>query len=284
MEVSGMSKRSLALITSGIFCWLSSSEASQMSNLYGSYNSSMYVVSDSGTASWAFKDSTGALTVFAIDGTIKTATSDPGAPGREYSLTGEVLDGVYPNLLKDGRPFGLFADGATDAVHNYSVTTHIAGGNVYQFTTEWDSAQFLFSTGYKGSLGIAFDNITNTLWISSTGDHYGADPDDNNNFIRNYDLTGNLLYSIDASQIEGRHEGLAIDYMTNTLWLSSESGLTELTKSGEILRTIHSDAPYGFSALETDYANASTVPEPTSVALFSLGAIGIGFIGRKRKA
>lgn len=277
-----MLKGYLAVIAPSIFCWLSISEASQISTLYGAYSSNMYVVSESGTSSWAFKDTNNGFTIFAIDGTIKTSSHIIGVPGQKYSLTGEVLEGVYPSLNKDGQ-HGPFADGATDGIHNYSVTNHFNGGNVYRFTAGWDSAEFLFNTGYKGSLGITFDNITNTLWISSSGLHYGADPDDNYNFIRNYDLTGNLLSSIDLSQIEGRHGGLAIDYITNTLWLSSEFGLTEFSKSGEILSTIHPDAPFWFSGLETDFANASTVPEPTSFALVVFGAIGICFIRRKRK-
>jgi hypothetical protein len=194
---------------------------------------------------------TGTMNAFpiAVTDTIRTIGSTSGFVGREYSLSGSVTPGVTYSYLGSGS----YWDATSDSIHNYLY--NFATGQVVQTGLQWQSPVTLFSVTNTGSdyLGIAYDLVTNSLWLSGW---------DLNKFL-NVSLTGQILGSFTGPSNNNRAFG--IDPADNTLWVLDAGGnATQLSKTGQVLSTDSYTGPN--NALGGDFAAPFAVPGPIAGA------------------
>jgi hypothetical protein len=164
-------------------------------------------------------------------------------------------------------------DGTRDSSHNYSVTYGI--GNVYQTQLDWSHPTLLFNTALLGTsvLGITDEASNNSLWISQFA---GSE-------IADYSMSGVLLSSFTVPFVD--ITSLALDPADGTLWMGSQSTegkFYQYSTSGTQLSTVTYANMSGQNTLGGEFAFVVSSPEPASLILFSLGAIGLLAISRRR--
>lgn len=202
----------------------------------------------------------------AVNGVIVTAGWTLGEqPGGYYDLSGNFLGPAGTWTVQ-----GYFFDGTTDGRYNYSVDYARAG--LYQFGADWSGGALLFSLpAYY--LGITYDPVADTFWVSTWI----------GNLVEQYDRSGNLVSSFNATVFSSHLTCLALDYADRTLWLGSQDARGQYAQyalDGTLLGT----ASYGFTdnTLGGEFdLNAPIVPVPSSLALVVLGVASIA--GRMRR-
>lgn len=110
----------------------------------------------------------------------------------------------------------VLMDGTSDSQHNYSVAFDAGtdAGFVFRFDQDWTNAVPLFDTGKPSSIGITYDRLNQSLWISDTTDN------GNNTYtttISDFSLTGTLLSSFTLAPSPVTMTALAMD-VDHTLW------------------------------------------------------------------
>jgi hypothetical protein len=195
--------------------------------------------------------------------------------GAEYTLAGVPTGALNPYVLPAGIASEVAYDGASDGQHNYYVQYYgiDTGGayteNVYQTGLNWQNPAFLFSvqssSGEQGEyLGIAYDSLNNSLWI--TGWQSGV--------VNDYSLSGTLLSSFPINT-PGYLGALAYDRADNTLWGSynEANSLYQYSTAGVLLQA---GTPTGL--VEGNYlggdmstGSGSGVPEPATTVLVVAG-------------
>jgi len=185
--------------------------------------------------------------------------------GSEYQLDGTPTGVTYAYPLSTG---GDFYDGGTDGVNNFSVD--YSTGNVYDFGLDWSNPGYLFTT-QSGDLGITYDPVNQSLWISG---YAGTD-------VSDYSLTGTLLSSFTAA---APVFGLAMDYTDDTLWADGQGTLYQYSRTGAELSTF--DDGLTLNTLGAEFQFPSATPEPGTAFLGIAGllAMAMGLAQRRIRA
>lgn len=245
-------------------CFLAISGATvsaPLSNLYvtsgdGSNGPTLFGI-DSGTV--AYQTTTSSLLLpIAVSDSIWLGPYSGAGPATEYDLDGNPTGNTNAVTGWGG------ADGTTNGVNNYSVSSFQGSGQVYQSDTQWGNLTPLFvASGMSDINGITFDTLTGTLWISG------------NDTVQNYSLTGALLSQF--SHANGRGS-LAYEPLTDTLWhvRNNSDQLAQYSKTGAFLQQVTVPGLSG-NNWGAEFAIASTVPVPATLTLMGLGFAGLGY-------
>ena len=217
--------------------------------------------------------STGSLvnTVSTDGGAYPIAVQDTIWLGHLYGSSSAVeydLNGISTGSTSAASTFNA-TDGASDGVLNYALTdVFTTSATIVSANQDWTNQQYMFtvSSNSGGLVGITYDSALSSFWISSAND------------IFQYDLTGSLISQF--SHTAGRG-ALAYDQDTDSLWMVARGAgytngtLVEYDKTGSVLQTqfIPGLASNNWGA---EFAMSSTsVPEPSTLAIFALGMIGL---------
>ena len=156
---------------------------------------------------------------------------------RDTLWLGDMDTGTNVELTQDLDPTGntsptgidIFegTDGAADGTYNYTVESFVNSAGVYRFGSDWTGGEFMFTVTGNGIVGITFDPVNGSLWISDQANVY------------EYDLTGQLLGQFAHT---GSWGSLAYEPTTDTLWYVSNSSdlLRQYAKDGTLLDTVSS--------------------------------------------
>jgi PEP-CTERM motif len=207
----------------------------------------------------------GPIAVFAGSGVLRTTGYQTGAGGGEYapvpSLTVSPTGPTYTNNWQND----LYYDSTTNGSSNFLVGLSL--GNVIETSTTFGGGTVLFNTGQVDSMGITYDRTNNSLWIqnSETG------------VITDYTLTGGVITSFATnagSNTNYSATALALD-VDHTLWFDDYGAGTieHYTTTGTYLGSAsYAGLGYVFGG---EIGLPTAVPEPASLTLFGLGAVGI---------
>lgn len=203
----------------------------------------------------------------AVSDTVRTMGSVSGRTGNEFTLSGAVTGATYGYI---GNGSQSYWDGTTDGRYNYA--WDYSNGKLVQFSLDWKNPTVLFGFGLSSQrLGITYDPANDSFWVSGWG----------LNVIQDFSRSGQLLSSFTTANNAIR--GFAMDYADNTLWgLDGGGNATQWSRTGQVLSTASYSGPTNALGGEFKFVANSTVPEPATVALFSLGLLG--FVASRRKA
>jgi hypothetical protein len=212
---------------------------------------------------------TGNEYAIAVGSTVRTL-SNGNAPsgfgtGAEYTLGGTFTGTTY---AYPGP--GSFYDGTRDANLNYSAD--FRSGNIYSFNTDWSNPTLLFNSGITQSLGITYDSKDNSLWVASFL----------SNSVSEFSMSGTLLTSF---AVTGPGVGfVAYDAGDGSLWFGSRNTATlfQYDTSGNLLQSATYAPLASFNVLGGEFA-LQAVPEPSSMALAGIGALGAGIFALVRR-
>ncbi len=188
--------------------------------------------------------------------------------GSQYTLGGTYTGTDYPYPPVTGS----FYDSASDGVNNFLVDLRQVG-TVWETNGSYANPVRLFDIG-AGFLGITFDQIDNTLWISQFS----------GNAVRHYTLGGSLLGSFNVAGLSTL-TSLALDPADRTLWMGSqgtEGTFYQYSRAGALLSTQTYAALQSQNTLGGEFRVTAAVPEPATLALLGLGLAGLG-VSRRRK-
>ncbi len=200
----------------------------------------------------------------AASGDIRTYGYGLGDSGSRFDLAGNPLPGG-PYLNSYGNQMH---DGTSDGAFNYSVD--YTTGDVLQFDRNWGSPSILFNVP-NGTTGWITMNATDgSFWLSQ----YGG-PD----LVEHRSHTGTLLGSFNSGVLGS--QGLALDPVDGTLWMSQGSTIYQFSQAGAPLQNLSFSLPvtqwYG---MEFDI---TPIPEPSSFALLAVGFASLLAVCRKAR-
>ena len=203
-------------------------------------------------------------TCIAAFGDIRTFGYSPNDVGGRFNLAGGPLTGgPYTNTYG-----GQLHDGTSDGSYNYTVD--FVTGDVLRFDRNWASPVVLFNpTGPFTAGWITMNAADGSFWISQ----YGG-PD----LVEHRSYTGTLLSSFNSGVFGS--QGLALDPIDGTLWMSSGYTLYQFDQSGTPLQNLSFSLPGGYwYGMEFD---TTPVPEPSSLALLAGGLAAPLMLARRR--
>lgn len=166
------------------------------------------------------------------------------------------------NTSPTGVDISEGTDGATDGMFNYTVESFVATGSVYQYNGDWSGGTELFSVTGSDIVGITYDTVNGTLWIS---DQF---------MVSQYDMAGNILSSFGH---DGSRGSLAYEPATDSLWYvpnNPGSLIRQYSKDGDLMQSLN--VPYGGNVWGAEFA----IPTPGALAL--LGLAGLSLRRRRR--
>ena len=221
----------------------------------------MFQVSGNTTTQYALTGNEYGIAVFGSVGAVdvRTQGNNTGILGRQY-VNGTPTGTTYStttNQIYDGAQ-----DAATGTIYGIDFPT----GNVYSFDQNWGNRNYLFTAiGTNDALGITFDSSDSTLYCL----------DRNAAKVSHYTLSGSLLARFDV--LPGS-AGLAID-LDGTFWslLQGSQNIKHYDHAGNYMGTFSLGTDNNILGMEIV---PSAVPEPTSIAVLGLGALGL--LRRKR--
>lgn len=189
-----------------------------------------------------------------------------GSPTEQYSGAQYLANGTQAGV-NYAYPLasGDFYDGATNGVNDFSVDYDT--GNVYSFGLDWSNPTLLF-TAQTRDLGITYDPVNQSLWISDYG---GTN-------VRDYSLNGTLLSSFTA---QAAVLGLAMDYADDTLWADNQGTLYQYSRTGTELSTFNDGLELNTLGFEFQF---QSTPEPGTAFLGIAGLAALGFMRNRVRA
>lgn len=203
-------------------------------------------------------------------GLVRTTGTANGYAGAEYSgVPGLTLTPTGTthnfNLGNIGLGGDFLYDGTSDGSYNYSVGA--STGYVFRFDLDWANPTVLFGTSMPYTFaGITYDKSNNSLWLANgaTGGFY------------DFSLSGTLLssFATPAGLV-----ALAMD-VDHTLWAADSNNIGTIAHYATDGTYLGSDT---YAGLGDAFGGEIALPEPTTLALFGIGLLGLTF-GRRRKA
>ena len=195
-----------------------------------------------------------------------------GVPSGSTTYTG---DGVYSNVVNPSS-WGFGADVAGSWVGDNDPFTFNTGGTETTYLkgigahpTQTGSADLIFNLDAFRADGYELDSFTSVIGIDLHGGPYFGDPNNGANF--SVFLDNVLVYTQDVA---GTNAGsFAVDVGIDDI----HSTLTLSTSMVGAWNSNH--AAWALAQLN---GTATSVPEPSVIALFGAGLIGVGFSRRKR--
>lgn len=213
----------------------------------------------------------------AVHGDVRTTGYTNSETGAQYDLNGNDLGGRY---TLTGSPRS-FSDGTSDGSFNYA-SSWVDGG-IYQLDRDWSNASLLFNAGSTAG-GVSYNPLDDSFWVSSDRSREGQTE------IRNYDRTGNLVFSFLTPEVSSMNWNLAFDAEDSTLWIGGMSTNTmyQYSTAGGFLGELQLNLPFSsaasFYSAEFNLGNvAQPVSEPGALALLGLGLIGMRLARKKQK-
>ena len=196
---------------------------------------------------------------FAIIGNDLYANSGTG--GNKYNLDTLVVDGTFtlPHTSEDMTEAGGFiysGDFNGHAIDKVDPTTGLRVGG--------------FSVGFV-PLGLASDG-SGGFWVSEFAS--GA-------LIRHFDGSGNLLGTLNPTDIAGFRGGLAFDSSDGTLYIGAQGAVYHYTTAGVDLGHFSTEANRFVDGLEL---TPTAVPEPASEILVGTLILALAGLTRRVKA
>ena len=181
----------------------------------------------------------------------------------EYDLNGTATGNTadYPAPI-------LAVDGASNGNINYALGgAFTKNATVYSANPDWTNITKLFSVTGIDLVGITYDSVLDSIWISDGGSIY------------QYSTSGDLISQFVHKSGRG---SLAYETSTDTLWyVKNDSDLiVQFSKDGTVLGTV---TVSGLTANNWG-AEFSSVPVPPALYLFGSGLLGLIGISRRRKA
>jgi hypothetical protein len=198
-------------------------------------------------------------------GDIRTFGYFVSTPGSRFDLGGNPLvGGPYTNTYG-----GQLHDGTSDGSYNYTVD--YTTGDVLQFDRNWANPVTLFNPLGPGTTGwITMNAADGSFWLSQYG---------NSDLVEHRTHTGTLLGSFNSGI--NYSQGLALDPIDGTLWMSSGYTIYQFSQSGTSLQNLSfSVQGGGWYGMEFD---TQRVPEPSTLALLGVGAVGLLGYARQRR-
>jgi hypothetical protein len=202
----------------------------------------------------------------AVYGDVRTMGYSTGDKGGQFDLAGNPLGGgPYVNNIAGSQ----LHDGTTDGSYNYSVD--YTTGDLIQFDRNWANPVTLFNvtSDIPGGGWITMNAADGSFWVSQWG---GPD------LVAHFTHTGTLLGTFNSGVLGSA--GLALDPVDGTLWMGDYNFvLHQFDQSGNPLQSIGYTVSGSWYGMEFD---TTPVPEPASVALLSLGGVGMVMLFRRR--
>jgi len=239
------------------------------------YNSSLGSIYDtsSNTLISNFQTSSSTQNGIAIHDTLKITNAFNGGSGAEYDLNGVL---IQDNVFSQSSYTSLY-DGTTDGSYNYAIDHNGHGYNkMFRFDSDWGNGVELFTLTSRGS-GVSYDSNTNTLWTTENGNAGVL------RTLRQYSLAGSLLSEFNT----GVHSyGLAYDVTDSSLWVTGWNSniLSKFSSTGTLLSTTTFGGTSSSYAFGMEFDNSVDVPEPSTLAIFALGMIGLASRRFKKQA
>jgi hypothetical protein len=203
----------------------------------------------------------------AAAGDIRTTGYGFGYVGSRFSLAGSPLaGGPYTNPIKNSQ----LHDGTSDGLYNYAVD--YATGDVTQFDRYWASPVALFNPNgpptTKGTGYITMNAADGSFWLSWFGG-----PDLVQHFSHTWTPLGSFNSGVFGSQ------GLALDPVDGTLWMSNGGGYTlyQFSQAGTPLQslTYSGVSAGGWYGMEFD---TTVVPVPTAAWMGGVVLMGMAVV------
>jgi len=151
-------------------------------------------------------------------------------------------------------------DGATDGSSNYSVESFSSSAGVYQFNSDWSGGTLLFSVSGSDIVGITYDPINGSLWISDETTLY------------EYNMAGVLQGSFPHA---GGRGSLAYEGSTDTFWYVSNNGneLRQYSRGGSLLSTVN--VAFGGNVWGAEMVAGSSNGRATAIPIPTLSSLGL---------
>jgi hypothetical protein len=207
--------------------------------------------------------------------------------GAQYTLAGVPTGTNYtrPAALDPSLTY----DGTSDGAHNYTVGAN--NGRVYRTDPDWSNPVLLFAAPdgtHAYWLGITYDRTNNSLWLSSFNPTTGPSGSPSGQTVADFSFSGTLLSSFSTAHDE--LVALALDPADNSLWLANRHYLDnepqiphfeQYSKAGVLLGSQDYPTLAGQNILGGEFA--LVVPEPSTIVLAALGALGLIAVARRRR-
>ena len=200
----------------------------------------------------------------AVAGDVRTTGNSSTTIGGQYSLAGIPTGTTYVSLAIASTAY----DSTTDGSHNY-VVDYTYGG-VYQTARDFTNPVALFTASGLYNLGITYDPVNRSLWISGWG----------NTMVTDYSLNGTVITSFDTGHYF--NGALAMDPATHTLWLVDDENtfnLEQYSTAGALLST---GPNVGYTLGGEFDMGATPTPEPGTLIMFGSGVVGLAGVVRRK--